>query len=92
MCSFYSYKAVKRRDFARRMSTHPKAPARDVVPSHIQSLHCSTSFEDKPALDVHVLKKHPDFVASVTSIIHECQECSFMHSYIRVEGRLNYIH
>nr|CAI5826024.1 unnamed protein product [Callosobruchus analis] len=39
--------------------------------------HCNATFKKKTVLNDHILRKHPEFVASITGNIHECKICSF---------------
>ncbi|VEN53000.1 unnamed protein product [Callosobruchus maculatus] len=39
--------------------------------------HCNMSFKRKYTLDNHIIKKHPDFIASVKRKIHEGSCCAF---------------
>nr|CAI5819625.1 unnamed protein product [Callosobruchus analis] len=40
-------------------------------------LYCNKTLSTKPLLDDHVVKRHPDFVASVSRKIHECTKCTY---------------
>nr|CAI5823498.1 unnamed protein product [Callosobruchus analis] len=44
-------------------------------------LHCDATFTNKVSLDNHVVKKHPNFIQSVTNKIYECTECSYTTSF-----------
>ncbi|VEN35919.1 unnamed protein product [Callosobruchus maculatus] len=45
--------------------------------------HCNARFKKQMGLDNHMLKKHPDFVASVSSKVHECSNCDFKTTVLR---------
>nr|CAI5861446.1 unnamed protein product [Callosobruchus analis] len=38
-------------------------------------LQCGQNFKHNAALDNHILKRHPNFIATVTSNVYECIEC-----------------
>nr|CAI5835593.1 unnamed protein product [Callosobruchus analis] len=40
-------------------------------------IYCHKTFVRKEALDDHVVKRHPDFIASVSRKVHECTKCTF---------------
>nr|CAH7724007.1 unnamed protein product [Callosobruchus chinensis] len=46
--------------------------------------HCEAVYKSKAVRDDHVLKKHPEFIASVTSKIHRCEICTYKTT-IKVE-------
>nr|CAI5836540.1 unnamed protein product [Callosobruchus analis] len=56
------------------MSTHPEATPRYEIS---RCVHCGTSFKRKGSLEKHVLKKHPDYITSVISKLHECSKCTY---------------
>ncbi|CAH1982134.1 unnamed protein product [Acanthoscelides obtectus] len=39
--------------------------------------HCKAGYDRKNVLDEHLLRKHPEFIASVTSKIHQCPKCDY---------------
>nr|CAI5823494.1 unnamed protein product [Callosobruchus analis] len=73
-CSECEFRTILRRDFSRHMSTH-----RESVPSnkYLPCAHCNAAFNRRLHLDDHVVKKHPNFINSVTRKIFECKECTF---------------
>nr|CAH7729044.1 unnamed protein product [Callosobruchus chinensis] len=73
-CTKCSYKTIFRYDLDRHMSTHPKI-ASSYEPK--ACVHCNATFKRKLWLDDHVVRKHVDFMSSVTSKLHECTKCSY---------------
>nr|CAI5867008.1 unnamed protein product [Callosobruchus analis] len=73
-CTECTYKTVFTRQLRRHMVNHP-----DVTGNHISNrcIHCNKTFKTKQKLDDHIIKKHPDFIAFVTSKVHECTECTY---------------
>nr|CAI5866647.1 unnamed protein product [Callosobruchus analis] len=62
-------------DYSERDGCHANMSHETVSPGVCS--HCDASFRDKRALDDHVLKKHPNFISSITSRIHRCPECHY---------------
>ncbi|VEN41409.1 unnamed protein product [Callosobruchus maculatus] len=56
----------------RHMSDHFKKERKP-----FRCVHCNATLTRKPMLDEHIIKKHPDFMSSVTSKLHECTKCTF---------------
>nr|CAI5830381.1 unnamed protein product [Callosobruchus analis] len=73
-CTKCAYKTVSTNYLKRHMVKHP-----DIVDYRITNrcVYCNKTFTNKPSLDDHVLKTHPDFIASVSSKVHECTECTY---------------
>nr|CAH7729032.1 unnamed protein product [Callosobruchus chinensis] len=69
-CSKCVYQTTVKNHFNDHMSVHPETKRREC-------LHCDSSFTSRMALDNHVVKKHPDFITSVTSKLYECTECHY---------------
>ncbi|CAH1983478.1 unnamed protein product [Acanthoscelides obtectus] len=44
---------------------------------------CDASFIYKRTLDNHMLQKHPEFTASVSSKIHECTHCGYKTTHVQ---------
>nr|CAI5819638.1 unnamed protein product [Callosobruchus analis] len=68
-CTECTYKTVSTSELRRHMVNHP-----DVADT---CLYCNKTLSTKPLLDDHVVKRHPDFVASVSRKIHECTKCTY---------------
>nr|CAH7736833.1 unnamed protein product [Callosobruchus chinensis] len=43
--------------------------------------HCPSMFFDKISLDEHVIRRHSEYVNSVTSKVHKCETCSYQSTY-----------
>nr|CAI5866643.1 unnamed protein product [Callosobruchus analis] len=73
-CTKCTFKTVKRSCFSKHLLKHPGL-ASDF--KHITCVHCNATFKSKMSLDDHVVRKHPDFISSVTSKLYECTKCTF---------------
>nr|CAI5835586.1 unnamed protein product [Callosobruchus analis] len=40
-------------------------------------IHCNRTFASKQTLDDHIVKRHPDFITSVSGKVHECTKCTY---------------
>ncbi|CAH1990437.1 unnamed protein product [Acanthoscelides obtectus] len=49
--------------------------------------HCNLAFRGKLPLDDHILKKHPDFIKTITSNIYVCKLCWYKTTIQREFGR-----
>ncbi|CAH2009040.1 unnamed protein product [Acanthoscelides obtectus] len=70
-CIRCAYKTNRKSDFVRHMLQHPEKG------NKCACTHCKAKFSGKRELDNHIIKKHPDFIASVSSKIHECTHCAY---------------
>nr|CAI5830821.1 unnamed protein product [Callosobruchus analis] len=68
-CTYCTYKSTLRNSFAKHMLKHPEA--------FQICVHCNAKHKSKRSLDEHVIRKHPNSVASITSKIHECTYCTY---------------
>nr|CAI5866644.1 unnamed protein product [Callosobruchus analis] len=73
-CAKCTFKTTSKYGFDRHLLKHPGL-ASDF--KHITCVHCNATFKSKTSLDDHVLRKHPGFVSSITSKLHECSKCTF---------------
>nr|CAH7764928.1 unnamed protein product [Callosobruchus chinensis] len=73
-CIYCTYKTTRKDVFARHMLDHPET---EDSYQHSTCVHCNAIFKRKTNLDDHIVRKHPDFIASVSSKIHECTHCSY---------------
>ncbi|VEN52849.1 unnamed protein product [Callosobruchus maculatus] len=73
-CTRCTFKTVKKALLAHHMLKHP-----ETADSYKFSkcIHCSAKFKQKICLDDHILRKHPEYSASVSSKTHECTRCSY---------------
>nr|CAI5830836.1 unnamed protein product [Callosobruchus analis] len=68
-CTHCTYITTRKDMFARHMLEHPETAS--------TCIHCNAVFKRKRNLDDHIVRKHPDFIAFVSSKIHECTHCSY---------------
>nr|CAI5819295.1 unnamed protein product [Callosobruchus analis] len=73
-CTKCPFKAVKKYFFDKHLLKHSGLASNF---KQRTCVHCNVTFKSKIALDDHVLRKHPDFISSVTSKLHECTQCTF---------------
>nr|CAI5823500.1 unnamed protein product [Callosobruchus analis] len=74
-CSICGYKTILKYDYDKHNATvHPETPS---PYKRRECLHCDSAFTSRMMLDNHVVKKHPDFITSVTSKLYECTECHY---------------
>nr|CAI5830838.1 unnamed protein product [Callosobruchus analis] len=73
-CIYCTYKTTRKDVFLRHMEDHPEA---EDSYQHSTCIHCNAVFKRKRNLDDHIVRKHPDFIAFVSSKIHECTHCSY---------------
>nr|CAH7755049.1 unnamed protein product [Callosobruchus chinensis] len=73
-CSHCDYKTARKSDLDRHMMKHlDKSSNRNLD----TCLHCNATYKSKRYLHDHIVKKHPDFIATVTSKIYNCPRCTF---------------
>ncbi|CAH1987311.1 unnamed protein product [Acanthoscelides obtectus] len=70
-CEFCDFKTTRKDQLERHMLKHPD----DEKPSVCK--HCVKIFPSIRTLNDHILKKHPDFIDSITSEIYACANCTF---------------
>ncbi|VEN35893.1 unnamed protein product [Callosobruchus maculatus] len=74
-CTQCTYKTTRSLYIRRHLITnHPEITGNRILSS---CLHCNKAFKCKRGLDYHIIKRHPDFIASVSSKIHECTQCTY---------------
>nr|CAI5830823.1 unnamed protein product [Callosobruchus analis] len=73
-CTYCTYKSTQSTYFAKHMLKHPEAANNYKFQICV---HCNLKHKSKRSLDEHVIRKHPDSVASITSKIHECTYCTY---------------
>ncbi|CAH1993960.1 unnamed protein product [Acanthoscelides obtectus] len=73
-CTLCTYKTSIKSGFDRHMSKHIETGDNHKINICI---HCKAKFMDKTRLSDHIIKKHPDFISSVPSKIHECTLCNY---------------
>ncbi|CAH1983716.1 unnamed protein product [Acanthoscelides obtectus] len=73
-CSYCVYKTTSKSNFVTHMLKHPESVCNYKFSICI---HCNAKFGRKTTLNDHIIKKHPDFIPSVSSQIHECAHCAY---------------
>ncbi|CAH1983475.1 unnamed protein product [Acanthoscelides obtectus] len=68
-CVHCEYKTTRRGVFIMHMVKHSGKPFR--------CINCDAAFKSKMLLDNHVIRKHAESIASVSSKIHECTYCDY---------------
>ncbi|VEN49241.1 unnamed protein product [Callosobruchus maculatus] len=73
-CTQCTYKTTIARCIREHLSTkHPEIAGNGIV----RCIHCNKTFARKQNLDDHIVRSHPDFIASVSREVHECTKCTF---------------
>nr|CAI5830383.1 unnamed protein product [Callosobruchus analis] len=72
-CTECTYRTTSNSNLKRHMDTHP-----DIAGNHVfRCIYCKNTLTCKKVLDDHIVKKHPDFIASISSKVHECTKCIY---------------
>nr|CAI5868648.1 unnamed protein product [Callosobruchus analis] len=77
-CTLCTFKTTMNAGFKEHLLKHPETISSYKFSACVQ---CNTTFKRKIFLDDHIVKKHPDFMESVTSRIHECRKCTFKTAF-----------
>nr|CAH7723999.1 unnamed protein product [Callosobruchus chinensis] len=73
-CKVCAFKTTNKRQFENHMLKHPEENSGLKMST---CSHCSAEFKSKRGLDNHTLSSHPEYIATVTSKVHECKVCLF---------------
>ncbi|CAH2003488.1 unnamed protein product [Acanthoscelides obtectus] len=73
-CKYCAFKTVSKGSLTRHLGKHPGAEGGSTLKTCI---HCDAAFKSKRCLDNHTIKKHPEYIASVSSKIYECTHCTY---------------
>nr|CAI5830827.1 unnamed protein product [Callosobruchus analis] len=68
-CTYCTYKTTRKSHWIQHLNKHAK--------TKLVCLHCNAKYKSKQLLDYHILRKHPNAIASVSSKIHECTHCTY---------------
>ncbi|VEN53006.1 unnamed protein product [Callosobruchus maculatus] len=71
-CPRCSYKTTVKNTLRRHIVAHSKEAATLSV-----CQECNASFKHRVSLHDHILKKHPDLMASIERKMHECTQCDY---------------
>nr|CAH7713209.1 unnamed protein product [Callosobruchus chinensis] len=74
-CTLCSYKSTRKSSLTRHMVKHPETQNNRNVRNCI---HCNATFKTKQGLDEHIVKKHPDLIASLSRKIYSCEYCPYL--------------
>nr|CAI5856724.1 unnamed protein product [Callosobruchus analis] len=74
-CTKCSYKTVQTSKLKRHMAKHPDVATGNFITN--KCVYCNKVFVCKRSLDDHMVKNHPDFIASVSRKVHDCTKCTF---------------
>nr|CAH7756834.1 unnamed protein product [Callosobruchus chinensis] len=74
-CSYCTYKTIHNGHFDAHLLIHSKGktPTFKITPCK----HCTMTFNSKYDLDDHIVRKHQEFIGSVTRKVFECSYCSY---------------
>ncbi|VEN35909.1 unnamed protein product [Callosobruchus maculatus] len=73
-CTQCTYKTTKSSNFRQHLITNHPEVAGNLLS---RCIYCNKTFKSKLGLDDHIIQIHPDFIASVSSKIHECTHCTY---------------
>ncbi|CAH1974868.1 unnamed protein product [Acanthoscelides obtectus] len=73
-CAHCTFKTTIKEGLVRHMRKRPGAES-DYKPK--KCVHCNVTFRIKRTLDDHIIRKHPDFIAEVSTKIHACTHCTY---------------
>ncbi|CAH2009649.1 unnamed protein product [Acanthoscelides obtectus] len=73
-CPICQFQTIARDKLQRHRMVHHPNTASNLF---ISCMHCDSVFKTKDMLDDHIVRKHPDFIASVSRKIHQCPKCPF---------------
>nr|CAI5844815.1 unnamed protein product [Callosobruchus analis] len=77
-CGYCSFKTAVQVHLASHMSKHPESGcAVKRKRQQLQCIHCNKTFQGKKALDDHIIRKHEEFIASVSYKLHQCTYCNY---------------
>ncbi|VEN46524.1 unnamed protein product [Callosobruchus maculatus] len=74
-CTHCTYKTILLNGLTRHMSKHSEASGKSG--RGIICVHCKVTFKRSEILDEHIVKKHPEFIDSVSRKIFECKQCTY---------------
>ncbi|CAH1991875.1 unnamed protein product [Acanthoscelides obtectus] len=64
--------------FAQYLNKHELKDSEEKIDyGFILCIYCKAKFKSDTGLHNHIVRKHPEFMATVTRRIHECKMCSF---------------
>ncbi|CAH1986591.1 unnamed protein product [Acanthoscelides obtectus] len=73
-CTYCTYKTTLKSHLNRHLLQHSEAEDSHKL---FTCIHCDSSFKCNRSLGNHIINRHPDFAASVSSKIHTCPYCAY---------------
>nr|CAH7714640.1 unnamed protein product [Callosobruchus chinensis] len=73
-CSKCLYKTMRSREFQTHLLKHSR---RQNMSNEYMCTQCNLTFRKKASLDNHIINKHTEYSASVSSRIHQCRNCDY---------------
>nr|CAH7767233.1 unnamed protein product [Callosobruchus chinensis] len=73
-CTECNYKTTKSTDLKKHSLKHTEIPDTRLLST---CAFCPAGFKSKRSLDQHIVKKHPNSIASVTEKILKCRKCTY---------------
>nr|CAH7713212.1 unnamed protein product [Callosobruchus chinensis] len=73
-CTRCDYKTTLKTRLRGHIAVHPDLDNRNVR----NCIHCNATFKTKQGLDEHIVKKHPDLIASLSRKIYSCEYCPYL--------------
>nr|CAI5838564.1 unnamed protein product [Callosobruchus analis] len=73
-CPTCGYRTTMKSQLARHMLKHPNAASGFKLNT---CTHCNKTFESNQTLYDQIIKRHPDFLESVSGKIYECTNCEY---------------
>nr|CAH7714643.1 unnamed protein product [Callosobruchus chinensis] len=75
-CTYCEFKTAKAQYLNRHVRKHLETLNNDPVPC----VHCGQLFSSKTTLGGHIIREHPNFIASLPCKLHSCKSCDYKSS------------
>ncbi|CAH2004546.1 unnamed protein product [Acanthoscelides obtectus] len=73
-CTTCVYITTEKDNFDRHTKLHLETVSND---NFKRCVHCDTTFKGTSSMNEHIVRKHPEFIASVTVKVYECTVCTY---------------
>nr|CAI5852380.1 unnamed protein product [Callosobruchus analis] len=77
-CPRCDYKSARKHDVAKHMRRHL---VEDSIGNLTTCKHCKGRYKSEQGLNSHIIRKHSEFIGSITGKIYECSHCPFKTAY-----------